>query len=153
MTTTKKMYAFSIDGGEFSSVRIEDLVDDAAASKVSLLGFHSLDRIGGADTVIDYRHEITVIIDYPLSKPCNLHISGGGPITAGRFCKAIADMYRMIYKEEARTSSLPERNIRGMLNRASTDGKYGVWGHSIGDLYLEGAVLREDDAWELFMGS
>lgn len=46
-----------------------------------------------------------------------------------------------MYKEEKRTSNLPEETCAdrfgsSMINRAPTNGKYGIWGHSLGDLVL-----------------
>lgn len=158
MTMEEKHFAFAIlaedaRGNRFDSPTITELQNGDQVAKLALQSYYGQRWIGGFDTVLDDRSEITVIIDYPLSRPCSLHISGSGPVTVGRFCKAVSDMYHVIYKEEERTSTIAESNIPGMLNRAATDGKYGVWGHGIGDLFLEGAGRRADGTWFLYMGS
>ena len=41
-----------------------------------------------------------------------------------------------------------------ILNRGRTDGKWGIWGHGIGDLVIEGIVLDTDNhRIELYIGS
>ena len=61
-------------------------------------------------------------------------------------------MYHVIYKEEERTSADPAGLIPGMLNHTATSGKYGVWGHGIEDLVLEGAE-RSNGVWRIMVGS
>lgn len=107
----------------------------------------------GAATTMDERDEITVMIDYPLDKPYKMTIRRK-PITVESFARAVADAYKAIYCEEARTSQIPEDRLSAMsLNRNKTNGKYGIWGHGMGDLYLEGAVRQDDGTWRLLIGS
>ncbi len=40
-----------------------------------------------------------------------------------------------------------------MLNRKRSNGKYGIWGHDIDDLYLEGATEVKPGEFELAIGS
>ena len=144
MTTEAKRIAFS-------DISITELQEPGRAAVVKVLDFDTLKVIGKSDMLLDERNEITVVIDYPLTKPCKLYISGG-PITAERFCKAVSDMYHVIYKEEDRTSPEPAGLVPGMLNRSTTSGKYGVWGHGIGDLVLE-AAERSNGVWRIMVGS
>lgn len=55
---------------------------------------------------------------------------------------SICQKYKAMYDEENSVtvvSTVDERVKRGgLLNREPTAGPYGVWGHDIGDLYLEG---------------
>lgn len=50
--------------------------------------------------------------------------------------------YERIYKEEDAAVG-PTKNIPGMLNRASSNGPYGIWGHDISDLYFEGVNINK----------
>lgn len=51
--------------------------------------------------------------------------------------------YERIYREEDEDCG-PTGNIPGMLNRASSKGKYGIWGHHLSDLYFEGVKVDYD---------
>ena len=51
--------------------------------------------------------------------------------------------YKKIYEEERKTSTLKEESISkrtkgksSLINRAQTNGKYGIWGHELGDLTI-----------------
>ncbi|KAG5368848.1 hypothetical protein CJU90_1081 [Yarrowia sp. C11] len=82
---------------------------------------------------------ITLWLDYPLDDEYSFKIypedvSKG--FTRGHLLKEIKRTYDKLYAEEEETSSVPVENIPGMLNRATTDGNYGVWGHVLDDLVL-----------------
>ena len=105
----------------------------------------------GASTIMDHRDRIDVVIDYPLTRPTTLHMDK--PITVERFSRGVSAAYRVIYQEEARTSSTNAGLVPGTLNRGETDGTYGIVMHGIEGLYLEGATLKEDGKWYLMIGS
>ena len=44
-------------------------------------------------------------------------------------------------------------HIQGMLNRESSDGPYGIWGHDIGDLVLGGVTDNGDGTFDLSIDS
>jgi hypothetical protein len=51
----------------------------------------------------------------------------------------ISNKYNEIYNEEektAKTKTIPLDKREGLINRNQTNGKYGIWGHNIGDLDL-----------------
>ncbi len=67
----------------------------------------------------------------------------------------ISKLYQRIYRQEKETATLPiesmaERYDRTgggrplMLNRAPTYGKYGIWGHELGDLVLRTVYYDSD---------
>lgn len=61
--------------------------------------------------------------------------------------------YERIYKEEEGDVGNPG-HIPGMLNRASSDGPYGIWGHDFSDLFFERVEVNEEDLTVNFgMGS
>lgn len=49
--------------------------------------------------------------------------------------------YEAIYETE-KSADGETGNIPGMLNRASSHGPYGIWGHHIGDLYFERVTIN-----------
>ena len=55
---------------------------------------------------------------------------------------SICRKYKEMYDEENSTvqvSTIDERLARGgLINREETNGKFGIWGHDLYDLYLEG---------------
>ena len=94
----------------------------------------------GASTIMDDRDTIDVVIDYPLTRPTTLHMTK--PITVERFARGVAAAYKVIYQEEERT-----------LTQGESGGTYGISGHGIEELFLEGASRRSDGKWYLTIGS
>jgi len=93
-----------------------------------------------AESIIVPDSEITLLIDYPLNKPAEFVLkSAGKGFTKKQLILEISKKYHEIYKEEestAVTKTLPMEKRGSLINRNETDGKYGVWGHDIGDLDL-----------------
>lgn len=91
-----------------------------------------------------------LIIDYPLSTSYEQEIqSGKDGMTLKEVVGLSVDAYQKIYKEEAKTSKLKEESISkrtkgasNLINRAETNGKYGIWGHSIGDLAITHIIVK-----------
>lgn len=96
----------------------------------------------------------TLIIDYPLRNTYTQEIKSGKKGTSLREVLNIAvDAYKKIYKDEKKTSKLKEESIAernkgksGMksrlMNRASTDGIYGIWGHDLSDLTITNIIVK-----------
>jgi hypothetical protein len=79
----------------------------------------------------------TLVIDYPLSTPCNIPLrAGDGGMTRRQVVNAVVDAYRKIYREEAKTTRTKPGFLPHSFNRNKTDGKHGIWGHVLGDLTL-----------------
>lgn len=108
--------------------------------------------------------EVDCTIDYPLSKPCNFKIhftkytwskNNEYRISVEDVVDQICNKYREIYEEEEKSSIMEVRSENTpILNRGRTDGKWGIWGHGIGDLVIEGIVLDTDNhRIELYIGS
>ena len=57
--------------------------------------------------------------------------------------------YKTVYDEEASTTQTTPALLPGMLNRNTTDGKWGIWGHELGDLIVHTLVESEDGAWQV----
>ena len=99
-----------------------------------------INRLIDADNVVITYSEITLIIDYPLNKPAEFMIkSPGKGFTKKQLVLEISKRYHEIYEAEessAKTKTIPVEKREGLINRNETDGKYGIWGHDIGDLDL-----------------
>lgn len=67
--------------------------------------------------------------------------------TIGELLWKVAQMYDKIYKEEEETTSVE------VGHRNQTNGKYGIWGHDIGDLVFEGVVVYDNGTIEFLIGS
>jgi len=93
-----------------------------------------------ADKIVIEKSEIILNIDYPLNKPAKFTLkSDGNGFTKKQLITEISIKYKEIYDEEEKTSSvktIPIDKRKGIINRNETDGKYGIWGHDIGDLDL-----------------
>lgn len=105
------------------------------------------------EVVIPYK-SILVKIDYPLERPICIQLralDGKTSFTRGDLAMSIAHAYKNIYKEEELTSTLPaetmnERNMGDvpLINRARTNGCYGIWGHALSDLDLHTVYVSDD---------
>lgn len=98
-----------------------------------------LAKLKDPDEIVIAEEKIKIKFSYPLSDTVVFEEkapNGVAGFTRYHLAKAICDRYRQIYDEEEASSAVPAANIPGMLNRCQTDGKYGIWGHSIEDLLL-----------------
>lgn len=99
-----------------------------------------ISRLIEADKIVVPYSEITLIIDYPLNKPAEFLLkSSEKGFTKKQLAIEISKKYHEIYKAEehsAKTKTIPVEKREGLINRNETDGKYGIWGHDIGDLDL-----------------
>lgn len=73
------------------------------------------------------------------------------PWTQQQFIEAVRTAYKRIYQEEEAAVGNPG-HASGLLNRAPSNGPYGIRGHDLADLVLEGAS-KQNDVWELMVGS
>ena len=97
------------------------------------------------EEVVIERDCVSVIFSYPLRDSHEFELKAqDGEITREMLVDFICETYKKIYQDEAASlvkpaSTIDERMERGgLLNREETDGTYGIWGHDIGDLFLEG---------------
>lgn len=106
--------------------------------------------------------EIKICFSYPLSDKFifTFQSPDGKGFTRGQLAEFIINKYYQIYKEEEDTIqnkpilSIKDRLKRGgLINRNKTDGKYGIWGHDIGDLSLNCMIKDKHDIWHLEIDS
>jgi hypothetical protein len=85
--------------------------------------------------------KIQIEFDYPLSRPFYFDFVSSKGYTRKQLIATICDTYKRIYQEEydtAENKKIVNKKRTGLLNRPSTNGKYGIWGHDIEDLIIEG---------------
>ncbi len=109
-------------------------------------------RLQKRDLIVATVNDIKIIFDYPLDKSVELEFSKEGGWTTLDFWEAIYNGYKQIYGEEDEAAG-ETGYISGMCNRARSDGPYGICGHHIGDLFIEGVEEVESNKYRLIMGS
>lgn len=103
-----------------------------------------------ADIVIPNK-KVKIVFDYPFSQEFIFEFTSDTEegFTREYLIDCICLQYKKMYDEEnasVEVSSIEERMKKGgLLNREQTDGKYGIWGHDIEDLYLEGIKYDENN--------
>lgn len=115
--------------------------------------------IDDMDDVVIPAQEARITFDYPLSVVAISTVKASTPlgITRGDILLAIHDGYVQIYQEEDAASHPSKLEDRGPLkNREHTEGRFGIFGHDIYDLFVESIKFREHDGSffiEMFIGS
>ena len=84
--------------------------------------------------------EIIIHFDYPLSSPVDLKFTHSCGFTRKDFYNAVRKGYKKIYKKEDNPGRVFE-------------GQYGIWGHDLCDLYLEGFTEKKPGYFILSVGS
>lgn len=114
--------------------------------------------VPGSVSFVNYGRQLqgktySCTITYPLKNFCKFSMS----VPENRWpvdyiVEEIVKKYREIYKEEEETLN-PENTKESVaiLNRGMTDGKWGIWGHSLSDLDLVRITL-DTDTNELTLG-
>lgn len=97
------------------------------------------------EKVID-KQKIVIEYDYPLDNgPFYATYESDDGFSVRDIVHLISQTYHQIYEEEEETSEVkPGIHPVFTLNRGWTDGKYGIWGHSIDDLYFGEFTLVND---------
>lgn len=108
--------------------------------------------IVGGNRQVTNLERIWITFDYPLSQPSTREFFNAGGWTLYDFYRAVYEGYVKIYAEEEGAAGDPGL-IPGMLNRASSEGPHGIWGHGIEDLFLEGYQEVAPGEFKLGIGS
>jgi len=104
------------------------------------------------DEVVIRKHNIVIEYSYPLSNKVDFSHKRKGGWTRKALFAAIQKDYAKIYRDEDKAVG-PTDNIPGMFNRDKSDGPYGIWGHDIGDLVVEGVAVSDKGKVTLNIGS
>ena len=97
------------------------------------------------DQIIISNKKIIIDYTYPLSGTFEFthKTTNDDGFTCKELSEQIMKRYAMIYKEEEERDGDPGA-IEGTYNRAQSHGKYGIWGHCIGDLMLHSIYLKDN---------
>lgn len=119
----------------------------------------SLENMSMADEIVIDKPSIEVMFNYPLEHEHILTIfppDGESNFTRAGLAKAISLKYQEIYQEENESTAIipescAERSLREeggggilLLNRVTTNGKWGIWGHVLEDLDLHSVWYDEE---------
>ncbi len=133
--------------------RVKILIDGKSNARLGVAlaePADALKNLVAPDDVVIPRQTATLVIDYPLSKPDRTELKAdvASGITRLALARAICKRYAQIYMEEEAGTTLPVETCAArsgganmLLNRASTDGPHGIWGHSLDDLILNACVF------------
>ena len=114
----------------------------------------------GKEVVVLRASPVVLVIDYPMTNAYRETLSSPtGTFTREQLCKAVAEAYQRIYDEERETTTLPVETVAErspgcrlkLINRAATNGKWGIVNHALGDLLLYD-ITYDPSAHELELG-
>lgn len=93
----------------------------------------------------------TFTYNYPLSREVRIERKLPRETSALDLLRFGREDYERIYREEDEDVGSKTGNVPGMLNRARSDGRHGIWGHSINDLIFE-CILMDTSKREISFG-
>ena len=106
-----------------------------------------------SNKVVIKDEKITMNITYPLSVEVNRTLEKKGGFTRMDIFKNIYEAYKQIYEEEEKGVGDPD-SYDNLYNRKKSGGKYGIWGHYIGDLVIESVIYDpKEKMLDMFIGS
>ena len=95
-----------------------------------------VDHIINPDEVVIEAETIHVTFRYPLSVEVVFDYTNDGGFTRKGLYRCIYEGYKKIFDEEEQEVGDPGIYER-LYNRRRSEGKYGIWGHYMDDLWLE----------------
>jgi hypothetical protein len=107
----------------------------------------------GKDEIVIPETKLTIIIDYPLTSNYKFDLISKTGFTRTQLINEISKHYYRLYDEEEKTASIKTIPLkeRKIYNRNQTNGKYGIWGHDIGDLVLDEIHVYKNSTGEVFL--
>lgn len=110
-------------------------------------------QLNNADEIVIPENEVTLIIDYPLNNPVSFILKTtekgfSRKILIAEINKKYLDLYE-VEENTAKTKTIPKEERDRLINRNQTDGKYGIWGHDLGDLDLSSVEVYKDKAGKI----
>jgi hypothetical protein len=99
-------------------------------------------QLMNADEIVLATNKMKVVIDYPLKSPASFVLTANEKgFSRKDLILGISKKYHEIYQEEEETATVktvPVSKRTTIPNRNETDGRYGIWGHDLGDLMITG---------------
>jgi len=145
-------------GGLLTTIDFEVKTTDLKEYPNGIIPYASIEKANAdipnlvnKDRVVIHDTAVQIIIDYPLNNPYAFHLSSATGFTPAMLLKAISQHYYLLYEEEEKTATIKTLPMekRKMYNRNETNGKYGIWGHDIGDLVLDHANVYRNEKGEV----
>jgi hypothetical protein len=103
---------------------------------------------GNPDELVSDKEAIVINFNYPLTDATKFTFTHEGGFTLKDFVHSVHEGYQKIYDSEKDPGC-----IRMTYNRSKSTGPYGIWGHELGNLYLESYKEIEPGVFSLGMGS
>ena len=102
--------------------------------------------------VVIRKENIVIEYTYPLSNKIEFPHKRKGGWTRKALVSTIQKDYAKIYRDEDKAVG-PTDCVPGTYNRDRSEGPYGIWGHCIGDLVIEGVSISDKGKVTLSIGS
>jgi hypothetical protein len=105
------------------------------------------------DEIVIPESRITIIIDYPLTTNYKFDLVSEKGFSRTQLINEISNHYYQLYIDEEKTATIKTIPMqkRKIFNRNQTNGKYGIWGHDIGDLILTKAHVDKRNDGKIFL--
>ncbi len=124
----------------------EGQIESKAPSICGYLNDKETFNLADEDDIVIPHQTTTIVLNYPLKKEFKFEFKADHKdgFTRKHIIGSICQKYQDIYNEEEVSTKMEVLSMEdrvkkgGLMNRNKTDGVYGIWGHDIGDLYLEG---------------
>lgn len=125
----------SLQGKLMKSVNLE--CNTHASSFVKGDKHEEFDDVANLLHPLNLNGEFKFKYSYPLSQPAHFVHTLTPEMTGEDILVLARKDYETIYNSEDDPG-----HISGMLNRATSEGPYGIWGHDFSDLYFEGVDIN-----------
>jgi hypothetical protein len=106
------------------------------------------------ESVIISEPKITILIDYPLTHEHRFILESKTGFTRAELLRAISEEYFKIFEIEEKSATIktiPVAKRTKLYNRNQTNGKFGIWGHDIGDLVLSEVLVYKTPDGEILL--
>ena len=141
----KRIYEINFDDGYIDSA---GNFEGSCVRVVDYKNKQVLKKLINPDKIITTSKGIAIKFDYPLTNSATFIFTREDGFTRKDFFKAIYEGYDYIYLSEKDPGIIP-----GTCNRTYSEGQFGIWGHVIKDLFIEGVVKINRNTFELLIGS
>jgi hypothetical protein len=100
-------------------------------------------KLVDANEVVLSKGNYVLVIHYPLTNAFKTKLVVKSGMTRRQLVAFIVKMYKKVYADEDKGVGHETGYISGMLNRAQSNGPYGIWGHVLSDLMLHTATVQK----------